>query len=74
MDAHDVPYITTSVWNAVEWTSEDQDLRVPGSGRTPETLYRRLAALSEADLDRHLAIIEEAVRRRFGLEATQEPE
>jgi lantibiotic modifying enzyme len=67
MEVQDVPRFTTTTWNAITERSEDDDLLALGNGRTPETFYTRLQALSEADLVEQLAVIEEAVRERFAL-------
>lgn len=68
MEAQNIPHFTVSAWNAVT-AGEDEDLQALGSARVPETLYQRLAMLSEVDLHEHLTLIEDAVRRRFRPEA-----
>ncbi len=65
MEAQDVPRFTTTTWSAITEASEDQDLLALGNGRTSETFYTRLRALSEADLLEQLAVIEESVHERF---------
>lgn len=64
LEAQDVPHITTSVWRAIG-ADEDEDLEPAGAGRSAETVYRRLASLSEEDLRARLALVENAIRGRF---------
>jgi hypothetical protein len=53
------------MWNALPAAEHDRDLLALGYGRTPNTFYARIAALSENDLQEQLAIIERAVVERF---------
>lgn len=65
LEAQDVPRLTTTMWNALPAAEHDRDLLALGYGRTPNTFYARIAALSENDLQEQLAIIERAVVERF---------
>ena len=65
LEAQDVPRLTTTMWNSLPWKEADQDLLALGYGRDPETFYARVAALSESDLEKQLAVVERAVVERF---------
>jgi lantibiotic modifying enzyme len=70
LEAQDVPRITTTMWEALPQADGDRDLLALGEGRTPDTFYARLAALSEKDLENQLAIITRAVVERFAPEGS----
>jgi hypothetical protein len=53
------------MWDALPPTEEDRDLLALGYGRTPDTFCARVAALSESDLEKQLAVVERAVVDRF---------
>jgi lantibiotic modifying enzyme len=72
LENQDIPRFTTSVWNALAFAGEDQELAALGQLRTPEAFFQRLETLSEADLREQLAAIKKAVHHRFGTE-TGEP-
>lgn len=65
LEAQDVPRLTTTMWDALPWEEDDRDLLALGYGRNPDTFHARVAALSESDLEKQLAVIERAVVERF---------
>jgi type 2 lantibiotic biosynthesis protein LanM len=66
MESLDVPHFGTSEWRNMEHTSNDPDLLLLCGERDSRVLRQRLDTLSSPDCTNQLAIIEKAVRSRFG--------
>jgi type 2 lantibiotic biosynthesis protein LanM len=66
MESLDVPHFGTSEWRSMEHMSDDPDLLLLSGERDSRVLRQRLENLSSPDCTKQLAIIEEAVRSRFG--------
>lgn len=66
MEQLDVPHFATDEWKDAGPTFADEEMRTLFKERDSQVVIRRLQGLSEADCRRQLALIEKAVRLRFG--------